>query len=116
MVYYIILLSSYIIIGNAAIFDYATGGPQFGAADLIIGEPKAAIMGGFAGPSMMDSSANAGSLKEGRCSLGGTYQFPNGKNNWPVNGKFQLVQLEVYCNANVGSIGSSGGGSSWWPF
>mmetsp|Transcript_15126 Transcript_15126/g.19765 ORF Transcript_15126/g.19765 Transcript_15126/m.19765 type:complete len:189 (+) Transcript_15126:128-694(+) len=35
--------------GNAAIFDYATGGPCFGSSDLQIGSPKAAVMGGFAG-------------------------------------------------------------------
>ena len=35
--------------GNAAIFDYATGGPWFGSADLLIGSPQAAVMGGFAG-------------------------------------------------------------------
>ncbi|KAL3940175.1 MAG: hypothetical protein SGARI_001089, partial [Bacillariaceae sp.] len=29
--------------GNAAIFDYATGGPCFGSSDLIIGEPRAAV-------------------------------------------------------------------------
>ena len=100
--------------GNAAVFDYATGGPCFGAADLIIGEPKAAIMGGFAGPDVMDTSVNAGSLKEGRCSVGGTYNVDRAT-SWPVRGNFQLVQLEVYCNANVADI-SSGSGPSWWPF
>ena len=35
--------------GNAAVFDYATGGPCFGSADLMIGSPQAAVMGGFAG-------------------------------------------------------------------
>ena len=29
--------------GNAAIFDYASGGPQFGSADLVIGKPQAAV-------------------------------------------------------------------------
>jgi hypothetical protein len=101
--------------GNAAIFDYASGGPCFGAADLIIGEPKAAVMGGFAGPDAMDMSASAGSLKEGRCSMGGSYQLPEGAKAWPVRGNFQLVQIEVYCNANVADSSSSGG-SSWWPF
>ena len=101
------------ILGNAAVFDFATGGPCFGAADLIIGEPKAAVMGGFAGPDMMDTSANAGSLKEGKCSVGGTYQT-KGNKAFPVRGNFQLVQLEVYCNANVQDFSSSSSG--WWPF
>lgn len=35
--------------GNAAVFDYATAGPNFGASDLQIGPPKAAVLGGFAG-------------------------------------------------------------------
>ncbi len=30
--------------GNAAIFDFATGGPQFGSGDLVIGKPQAAVM------------------------------------------------------------------------
>ena len=89
--------------GNAAVFDYATGGPCFGAADLVIGEPKAAVMGGFAGPDMMDSSVNAGSLKGGRSTVGGSYDFVNG---WPVRGKFELVQLEVYCNAAISASSS----------
>ena len=32
--------------GDVAIFDYARGGPQFGAADLIIGKPLTPVMGG----------------------------------------------------------------------
>jgi hypothetical protein len=103
---------SFPLVGNAAIFDYATGGPCFGAADLIIGEPKAAVMGGFAGPDSMDISSSAGSLKEGKCSIGGTYDVVG---NWPVRGSFQLVQLEVYCNAAI-AADSSSEGPSWWPF
>lgn len=41
--------------GNAAIFDFATGGPQFGSSDLIIGPKQAAVMGGFAGPDAEDT-------------------------------------------------------------
>jgi hypothetical protein len=101
--------------GNAAVFDYATGGPCFGAADLIIGEPRAAVMGGFAGPDVMDNSANAGSLKEGKCGIGGSYRVERGQ-TWPVRGAFQLVQIEVYCNSNVAGTSSSLEGQSWWPF
>lgn len=101
-----------VLIGNAAVFDYASGGPCFGAADLVIGQGTAAVMGGFAGPDMEDTSINAGSLRSGRSSLGGSYEFVNG---WPVRGDFQLVQLEVYCNAAIKDFESSSG-PSWWPF
>lgn len=96
--------------GNAAIFDYAAGGPCFGAADLQLGSPQAAVMGGFAGPDMEDTSANAGSLKQGSSSAGGAYDVVSG---WPVRGTFQVIEVEVYCNADI--VPSSGGGS-WWPF
>ena len=36
--------------GDIAIFDYARGGPQFGAADLVIGPPLTPTMGGITGP------------------------------------------------------------------
>ncbi|OEU22125.1 hypothetical protein FRACYDRAFT_142586, partial [Fragilariopsis cylindrus CCMP1102] len=85
--------------GNAALYDYATSGPMFGAADLKIGEPKAAVMGGFTGPGMEDTSVNAGNLKQGSSSVGGAYE--DVQNDWPIRGKFQLVELEVYCNANI---------------
>eukprot|EP00563_Minutocellus_polymorphus_P000265 CAMPEP_0181026074 /NCGR_PEP_ID=MMETSP1070-20121207/3442_1 /TAXON_ID=265543 /ORGANISM="Minutocellus polymorphus, Strain NH13" /LENGTH=273 /DNA_ID=CAMNT_0023103235 /DNA_START=22 /DNA_END=843 /DNA_ORIENTATION=+ len=98
--------------GNAAIFDYATGGPNFGAADLVIGRPQAAVLGGFAGPDAEDISVAAGNLREGSSSAGGAYDVPNG---WPVRGKFGVVEIEVYCNANVKPTGG-GGGFSLWPF
>ena len=97
--------------GNAAVFDYATGGPCFGSSDLIIGSPKAAVMGGFAGPDMEDVSINAGDLRECMSDLGGAYEFVDG---WPCRGKCSLVEVEVYVNANVESLGNAGGG--WWPF
>lgn len=98
--------------GNAAIFDYATGGPNFGAADLVIGSPQAAVLGGFAGPDMEDTSITAGNLREGSSSAGGAYDVPNA---WPVRGKFGAVEIEVYCNGNIKPSGG-GGGFSLWPF
>ena len=104
-----------LLLGNAAIFDYASGGPCFGASDLLVGEPTGAVMGGFTGPSVEDISVNAGNLRNGKCGGGGTYQFDK---NWPVKGNFQVSQIEVYCNAafadNTNSMITSS--PSWWPF
>lgn len=85
--------------GNAAIFDFATGGPTFGSADLCIGPPEAAVMGGFSGPDMENVSSIAGDLRKGKSSVGGAYGFVRG---WPVAGKFGVVEVEVYCNLEVG--------------
>jgi hypothetical protein len=90
--------------GSAAIFDYATAGPTFGAADLMIGPPEAAIMGGFAGPDMEDMAVNAGNLKRGKSAVGGAYD-PDPR--WPARGNFRLSQVEVYCNDYSSSTGSS---------
>ena len=72
-------------------------------------------MGGFTGPGSEDLSINAGSLKNGKCSKGGTYDFDR---KWPVVGKFQISSIEVYCNAefadNTNSMITSS--PSWWPF
>ena len=95
--------------GNAAVFDYAAGGPCFGAADLQLGPPRAAVMGGFAGPDMENTSVNAGSLKEGRSSVGGAY---DGDKGWPARGTFLVTEVEVYCNADI--VPSTG--RSWLPF
>jgi hypothetical protein len=87
--------------GNAAIFDYATSGPCFGAQDLVLGPPRAPVMGGFAGPDMENVSLNAGNLRQGRASVGGTYDVDR---SWTVRGDLNLVQVEVYCNARVGRL------------
>lgn len=92
---------------NAAVYDYATGGPCFGSEDLVIGAPQAAVMGGFAGPDMENVAANAGNLRSGRCSFSGAYDFDRG---WPARGSFSLVEVEVYCMTNP----SSKKKSSFW--
>eukprot|EP01082_Thalassiosira_pseudonana_P002611 g3399.t1 g3399 contig12:1998948-1999886(+) len=85
--------------GNAAIFDYATSGPTFGSADLCIGPPKAQIMGGFTGPDMEDNTRVAGDLRKGKSSVGGAFNYVQ---FWPVAGTFDIIEVEVYCNLNVG--------------
>ena len=105
------LISVFTMLGNAAIFDYATGGPQFGSADLIIGPPQAAIMGGFAGPDMEDTTINSGNLRQGRSSVGGAYEVVG---RWPVGGSFKVVEVEIYCNESIGQIKRMGGFK--WPF
>ena len=71
-------------------------------------------MGGFAGPDMEDRSSSAGNLKQGSSFVGGAYD--DVQNGWPVRGKFQLVELEVYANANIQPSGQTGGGFKLWPF
>jgi hypothetical protein len=97
--------------GNAAVFDFATGGPQFGSSDLIIGSPQAAVMGGFAGPDMEDTSINAGSLKTGNSAFCSAYEDING---WP-RGDHRFVEVEIYCNGNI-TPSMNGGGFKLWPF
>jgi hypothetical protein len=79
--------------GSAAVYDYATGGPCFGSGDLLIGPPKAAVMGGFAGPDMEDATLNAGDLRKGKSDLGVTYDADQ---RWPVRGSFRIQEVEVY--------------------
>jgi len=99
--------------GNAAIFDYATGGPCFGSSDFIIGAPKAQVLGGFAGPDPENYERQAGDLRKGKSSVGSAYNFQKG---WPVAGNFDLVEVEVYCNLNVGKRLSYGRGAFGFLF
>ena len=77
-------------------------------------------MGGFAGPDMEDRSASAGNLRKGTSSIGGAYDDIKG--SWPARGAFELVELEVYANANILPSSTSGSGSGGffqmpsWPF
>lgn len=75
-------------------FSSATSGPNFGATDLQIGPPKAAVMGGFAGPDQEDVSINAGLLRQCRASPGLGYDTDN---RWSVRGQTALVDVEAYC-------------------
>lgn len=80
--------------GEIAVFDNARGGPQFGAADLIIGQPLAP---GYADPNSMNDQRTAVDLRSVRSSLGGSYaRLPTG--NLPTG---ELVELEAYCNADL---------------
>lgn len=69
------------------------------------------VLGGFAGPDPENYERQAGDLRKGKSSVGSAYNFQKG---WPVAGNFDLVEVEVYCNLNVGkrlSYGSGGFGS-----
>jgi len=57
---------------DAAVFDFARGGPQWGADGLVIGPPTASVMGGMAGPDGIVDGR--GSLREAKSRLGLTYK------------------------------------------
>ena len=65
-------------------------------------------MGGFTGPDMENIATNAGSLKSGRCSFSGAYDFGSG---WPIRGKFGIIEMEVYCSEKA--AGSKRKGLLW---
>jgi hypothetical protein len=121
--------------GDVAISDYACGGPQFGAADLVIGAPTTPVMGGLAGPEIQDPgymARTAGDLHVVTSQLGSSYEkLPSGSSPFPTD---ELVELEAYCNAEF--CGGRGGfritspnqkakpkdapseipKPGWWPF
>lgn len=96
--------------GEAAVFDYATAGPCFGAADLIIGRGRASVMGGFTGPDTEDVVTTAGDLRECTTAPGVAYEKIRG---WPL-GRLRLVEMEVYVNENITPRDSRA--PTWWPF
>ncbi len=57
------------------------------------------VLGGFAGPDPENYERQAGDLRKGKSSVGSAYNLEKG---WPVAGNFDLVEVEVYCNLNVG--------------
>ena len=56
---------------EAALFDYARGGPQFGSDGLLIGPPLSPVMGGLAGPD--SPTRGAGDLRSAKSRLGLSY-------------------------------------------
>lgn len=88
---------------GAALFDYARGGPQFGADGLLIGPPLAPVMGGFAGP---DTNSGGGELTEARSRLGLSYaKRVDGKDSlFGDSRNATLVEVEVFCSPAIARL------------
>lgn len=88
---------------GAALFDYARGGPQFGADGLLIGPPLAPVMGGFAGP---DTNSGIGDLRQAKSRLGLSYaRREDGKESlFGDESRATLVEVEVFCSPKIASL------------
>ncbi|KAI3849889.1 hypothetical protein MKW98_026803 [Papaver atlanticum] len=88
---------------GAALFDYARGGPQFGADGLLIGPPLAPVMGGFAGP---DTNSGIGDLRQAKSRLGLSYaKREDGKESlFGDESKTTIKEVQVYCNPKIASL------------
>lgn len=88
---------------GAALFDYARGGPQFGADGLLIGPPLAPVMGGFAGP---DTNSGVGDLRQAKSRLGLSYaRRVDGKESlFGDESKATLEEVLVFCSPQIASL------------
>ncbi|XP_010531727.1 PREDICTED: uncharacterized protein LOC104807961 [Tarenaya hassleriana] len=88
---------------GAALFDYARGGPQFGADGLLIGPPLAPVMGGFAGP---DTNSGVGDLRMAKSRLGLSYaKRKDGKVSiFGDESKAALDDVLVFCCPEIASL------------
>ncbi|KAI3727883.1 hypothetical protein L6452_16504 [Arctium lappa] len=88
---------------GAALFDYARGGPQFGADGLLIGPPLAPVMGGFAGP---DTNSGVGDLRQAKSRLGLSYaKRADGKESlFGDESKACLEDVLVFCSPQIASL------------
>lgn len=88
---------------GAALFDYARGGPQFGADGLLIGPPLAPVMGGFAGP---DSNSGVGDLRQAKSRLGLSYaKRPDGKESiFGDESRATLEEVQVFCSPEIARL------------
>lgn len=88
---------------GAALFDYARGGPQFGADGLLIGPPLAPVMGGFAGP---DTNSGIGDLRQAKSRLGLSYaKRPDGKESlFGDENRATLEEVQVFCSPQIASL------------
>lgn len=88
---------------GAALFDYARGGPQFGADGLLIGPPLTAVMGVFTGP---DASSGVGDLRSARSRLGLSYaRRADGKESlFGEESRAELVEVLVFCSPQIASL------------
>ncbi|WCJ20660.1 hypothetical protein M5689_002879 [Euphorbia peplus] len=88
---------------GAALFDYARGGPQFGADGLLIGPPLAPVMGGFAGP---DTNSGIGDLRQAKSRLGLSYaKRADGKESiFGDESRAILEEVQVFCSPYIASL------------
>ncbi|XP_042492565.1 uncharacterized protein LOC122072087 [Macadamia integrifolia] len=88
---------------GAALFDYARGGPQFGADGLLIGPPLAPVMGGFAGP---DTNSGIGDLRQAKSRLGLSYaRRKDGKESlFGDDSRATLEEVQVFCNPQIATL------------
>ncbi|XP_065879047.1 uncharacterized protein [Euphorbia lathyris] len=88
---------------GAALFDYARGGPQFGADGLLIGPPLAPVMGGFAGP---DTNSGVGDLRQAKSRLGLSYaKRADGKESiFGDESRATLEEVQVFCSPQIASL------------
>lgn len=88
---------------GAALFDYARGGPQFGADGLLIGPPLAPVMGGFAGP---DTNSGIGDLRHAKSRLGLSYaKREDGKESlFGDESRAVLGEVQVFCSPQIASL------------
>uniref|UniRef100_A0A2N9HER6 TLDc domain-containing protein n=1 Tax=Fagus sylvatica TaxID=28930 RepID=A0A2N9HER6_FAGSY len=88
---------------GAALFDYARGGPQFGADGLLIGPPLAPVMGGFAGP---DTNSGIGDLRQAKSRLGLSYAKREDEKEslFGDEAKATLEEVEVFCSPQIASL------------
>jgi len=81
------------------VFDFANGGPQWGADGLIIGGSLAPTYGGMAGPDS-DNGAAAGDLRQAKSRLGLSYEALPGLGGKSILGSKEATLKEVrvfYC-------------------
>lgn len=88
---------------GAALFDYARGGPQFGADGLLIGPPLAPVMGGFAGP---DTNSGIGDLRQAKSRLGLSYaKRKDGKESiFGDESRATIAEVQVFCSPQIASL------------
>ncbi|KAJ8774466.1 hypothetical protein K2173_016912 [Erythroxylum novogranatense] len=88
---------------GAALFDYARGGPQFGADGLLIGPPLAPVMGGFAGP---DTNSGIGDLRQAKSRLGLSYaKREDGKESiFGDESRATVQEVLVFCSPKIASL------------
>lgn len=88
---------------GAALFDYARGGPQFGADGLLIGPPMAPVMGGFAGP---DTNSGVGDLRRGKSRLGLSYarRADGGESIFGDDARATMVEVQVFCCPRIADL------------